>query len=207
MSIISGARVYVLFVFIIFNFSTSIFGQFSFTVTPTASVCPQNGELAFLSNCTDPSATHTYVVTNTVTNLVFTSMTSPLVGLPAGTYNIVGEKLLGGEIETFTVNGVVIEDEYDPIDFTIETIEEACGTDGKITVIVDGSDLGNVASYEIIGGPMVFPAQASNQFCDLVQGTYRVRVNHTLCPDAMPCLLYTSPSPRDATLSRMPSSA
>ena len=26
-------------------------------------------------------------------------------------------------------------------------------------------------------------------------------------PDAGPCLLYTSPSPRDATLSRMPSSA
>ena len=33
---------------------------------------------------------------------------------------------------------------------------------------------------------------------------------HTMCPGTvayMPCLLYTSPSPRDATLSRMPSSA
>ena len=29
----------------------------------------------------------------------------------------------------------------------------------------------------------------------------------TRCPDICPCLLYTSPSPRDATLSRMPSSA
>ena len=27
------------------------------------------------------------------------------------------------------------------------------------------------------------------------------------CPEATNCLLYTSPSPRDATLSRMPSSA
>ena len=27
------------------------------------------------------------------------------------------------------------------------------------------------------------------------------------CPAQIPCLLYTSPSPRDATLSRMPSSA
>ena len=27
------------------------------------------------------------------------------------------------------------------------------------------------------------------------------------CPGCFPCLLYTSPSPRDATLSRMPSSA
>ena len=32
-------------------------------------------------------------------------------------------------------------------------------------------------------------------------------VNLDVCEDAISCLLYTSPSPRDATLSRMPSSA
>ena len=34
-----------------------------------------------------------------------------------------------------------------------------------------------------------------------------VGVPHTAMRDAWYCLLYTSPSPRDATLSRMPSSA
>ena len=35
----------------------------------------------------------------------------------------------------------------------------------------------------------------------------RRRPPHALAPRVAPCLLYTSPSPRDATLSRMPSSA
>ena len=37
------------------------------------------------------------------------------------------------------------------------------------------------------------------------QTTKQANNNETAVPD--PCLLYTSPSPRDATLSRMPSSA
>ena len=35
----------------------------------------------------------------------------------------------------------------------------------------------------------------------------QVNASNELLSDNMPCLLYTSPSPRDATLSRMPSSA
>ena len=35
----------------------------------------------------------------------------------------------------------------------------------------------------------------------------QVRRNGIQVPQVQPCLLYTSPSPRDATLSRMPSSA
>ena len=51
---------------------------------------------------------------------------------------------------------------------------------------------------------------------DLVEG-YKAKMIHTnqlsvmhvtvKAGHALPCLLYTSPSPRDATLSRMPSSA
>ena len=32
-------------------------------------------------------------------------------------------------------------------------------------------------------------------------------VNHSICENGKPCLLYTSPSPRDRQKSRMPSSA
>ena len=38
-------------------------------------------------------------------------------------------------------------------------------------------------------------------------GSARVFVSEVSAPAPLPCLLYTSPSPRDATLSRMPSSA
>ena len=58
----------------------------------------------------------------------------------------------------------------------------------------------------------------SNALKDAASQMGMVRCNKTLlnlnqtkgfdCPScAWPCLLYTSPSPRDATLSRMPSSA
>ena len=50
---------------------------------------------------------------------------------------------------------------------------------------------------------------------EMGMGTLRATLFHTLTADIVwmerwestPCLLYTSPSPRDATLSRMPSSA
>ena len=42
---------------------------------------------------------------------------------------------------------------------------------------------------------------------ELVYGTYEEVEAHADKNDTCVCLLYTSPSPRDATLSRMPSSA
>jgi len=182
-----SVRFVVLLLAFIVTYNANLSAQFSFTVTPTPSFCPQNGELAFVSNCTDPAATFNYLATHLQTGSNFTSTTSPLVGLPPGTYNVTGQKLLNGVLETFTVTGVVIANNWNPIEFRVEVIDELCGNDGKIIVTVTNSaDLANTASYEIIQGPIVFPAQASNQFCNLVPGTYRVRVNHTLCPDAMP---------------------
>ena len=50
-------------------------------------------------------------------------------------------------------------------------------------------------------------ALAAN-YCKVVDFTYaNGKVNGTVVQDELTCLLYTSPSPRDATLSRMPSSA
>jgi len=171
--------------------------QFSFTAAPVASTCPQNGEINFTSNCTDPAATFVYLVTNTTTGATFTTTTTNLAGLPAGTYDITGQKLLGGSLQTFVVNGVIVPDDYEPIRFTIEKEDEICGGDGKITVVVDPLDLARVASIEIIAGPMTPLVVNGNQFCDLVSGTYRVRVNHVGCPDAEPI---------DVTITMLPSS-
>ena len=49
----------------------------------------------------------------------------------------------------------------------------------------------------------VMMTQANGNYAFDVQGS----ANYTILPKKDTCLLYTSPSPRDATLSRMPSSA
>ena len=48
--------------------------------------------------------------------------------------------------------------------------------------------------------------QSGTQFEDLESGTYSYSI-YNIDYETSTCLLYTSPSPRDATLSRMPSSA
>ena len=59
----------------------------------------------------------------------------------------------------------------------------------------------SIAAIETSGAEFVADAQPFiQQFTPLSEGTHRLLSIGT-------CLLYTSPSPRDATLSRMPSSA
>ena len=41
----------------------------------------------------------------------------------------------------------------------------------------------------------------------VITGRTKIGMNNKVFPNVFICLLYTSPSPRDATLSRMPSSA
>ena len=71
---------------------------------------------------------------------------------------------------------------YEPIVATSESFPVVNGTDGGVTTSVLASDM--------LNGVAVDPADVT-----LTVGA------------SDPCLLYTSPSPRDATLSRMPSSA
>ena len=58
---------------------------------------------------------------------------------------------------------------------------------------------------------LVFPDNAPSRFGLAMRGTSMAELKRQLATDDLSqpqaCLLYTSPSPRDATLSRMPSSA
>ena len=74
----------------------------------------------------------------------------------------------------------------------------------------DGLRLEFAFSTEIVNNMAGFPGSDASAGCstDSVPAppnTLAVAVR--LLADCPPCLLYTSPSPRDATLSRMPSSA
>ena len=72
------------------------------------------------------------------------------------------------------------------------------------------SDSGKMASYEIDD---ISPDASFLEMMDLLNeklitsGEEPVAFDHDCREGVCGCLLYTSPSPRDATLSRMPSSA
>ena len=87
---------------------------------------------------------------------------------------------------------------------TATAVDVICfgNVDGQSIVTPDGGTP-NYA-YEWSDGPI------DKDRDDFVAGTYTVTVTDTngcTATESITCLLYTSPSPRDATLSRMPSSA
>ena len=57
------------------------------------------------------------------------------------------------------------------------------------------------------GTPSLLNQDDLNLFFEKINQLYSVASDAEITLEANPCLLYTSPSPRDATLSRMPSSA
>ena len=78
---------------------------------------------------------------------------------------------------------------------------------GKSTLLRMIAGLEEVTEGDIkIGGERVNDVDASKRGSAMVFQTYAL-YPHMTVERNMGCLLYTSPSPRDATLSRMPSSA
>ena len=57
------------------------------------------------------------------------------------------------------------------------------------------------------GTPSLFSARAVGQLLAALDRTFGIEDGAEITLEANPCLLYTSPSPRDGLLSRMPSSA
>ena len=62
----------------------------------------------------------------------------------------------------------------------------------------------NALAADVNGLDVTFDEKVDDRVAALLQGGVGTAVTYD---DANGCLLYTSPSPRDATLSRMPSSA
>ena len=77
-----------------------------------------------------------------------------------------------------------------------ELIQEIHKTNYKFVIVASGG--GSIAISDLLSVP-----GASNTVLE----TYTPYARESLAYYLLRCLLYTSPSPRDATLSRMPSSA
>ena len=97
-------------------------------------------------------------------------------------------------------NGTIVSTILDP-DISIATdVDFAPVAAGDYLVYAINYDPNNVPSFLPLTNGGILPDQAT---LDAATGCF----NTDFLSDFMCCLLYTSPSPRDATLSRMPSSA
>ena len=75
--------------------------------------------------------------------------------------------------------------------------------DGKVLVVKDLNL--NISEGEFI--TMLGPSGSGKTTCLMMLAGFETPTNGEIYLDSNPCLLYTSPSPRDRTRSRMPSSA
>ena len=79
----------------------------------------------------------------------------------------------------------------------------------KYDVVIVGSGIGGLCCGSILtlSGKKVLICEAHTQPGGVAHSFKRKGYTFESGPSLWSCLLYTSPSPRDATLSRMPSSA
>ena len=84
---------------------------------------------------------------------------------------------------------------------------EAAGVVSKVGATVSGISIGDHVCVTLIRSCGTCPACTKSQTSECDQGWDKSVSPLTDNDDNKICLLYTSPSPRDATLSRMPSSA
>ena len=97
---------------------------------------------------------------------------------------------LGGEMSEVSARSARLQTECDFDDTTVVNLKFRAGCQGVLTTLTASPMQWRIRFYGTEG------------WAELVeQDTLRVMMN------GEDCLLYTSPSPRDATLSRMPSSA
>ena len=111
------------------------------------------------------------------------------------------------------VNGCTAEASYtlaepDAVEVTGITVDPSCNVlsgvqDGTIDITATGGTPGYTYLWD---GPFGATGSTSEDLSNLGAGTYNVTITDANGCEVT-CLLYTSPSPRDATLSRMPSSA
>ena len=174
-------RLFKIPVLLILLFPIICFG-FDLTVTPIHETCPGNASLNFTVTNTIAESSIVYVVYR-LPNLTtpYASVTETTVnGLSVGNYRVIARETLGSTTTT-QQQDVTINTSFVPLDYTVEALNQACAASSTISVLVSS---GVAATYEIILGPAIFPAQASNTFFGLAAGIYRIKVTDS-CGNAV----------------------
>jgi gliding motility-associated-like protein len=155
-------------------FAHSMAFGFSFVVTPTTETCLGNGTLSFSVSNPSPTGSIEYFIYKLPnTSVPYASTTSnSLGGLTAGDYRVVAIETIGSATTT-QQQEVTIADAVVPLEFTVQSVNQACAAVSNISVAVTS---GTAVSYEIFDGPVTFPSQTSNLFGNLPVGVYKIRV-------------------------------
>lgn len=148
--------------------------DFIFQVTKTDESCPGNGSLTFNVSNTAPGVSmnfKVYKLPDTAT-LVANLSTNFVGGLSNGTYRIIATQTNSAGSSAQTAE-ITINDNTIYLDYQLTSTDAVCGNDASISISIIS---GNAVSYEIMSGPITRPPQATNQFNNLSEGIYRIRV-------------------------------
>uniref|UniRef100_UPI004049FBB3 T9SS type B sorting domain-containing protein n=1 Tax=Gelidibacter sp. TaxID=2018083 RepID=UPI004049FBB3 len=155
--------------------SFSQLNDFNLSVTPIDESCSGNGALQMsVSNTTTGSTIiYTLYLLPDTTNPVAQTTENSFDNLQAGNYQVVALQILGDE-ENSQQQNATINDLTTELDFDIShNSDTSCSATSTIIVNIIS---GNPISYEIISGPVIVAPQSSNEFANLPQGTYNIRV-------------------------------
>ncbi len=147
---------------------------FNLSVTAGNETCSGNGSLNFTVTNTNPGGSILFVIyklPNTATP--YASQTATFLnGLAAADYRVIARETTGSGTTT-QQQDVTIASSFTPLNYTVQSLNQACSSTSNISVLVSS---GAAASYAIISGPALFPPQASNTFSGLAVGVYKVKV-------------------------------
>ncbi len=149
--------------------------DFNLEVSATPETCIGNGALNMSVSNTEPGATILYqlFLLPDLDNPISETSANSFINLLSGDYRVVAIQILNGEESSEFVD-ITVEDLTTELDFEISH-ESVANCDLTSTIIVNVLD-GNAVSYEIISGPITVPPQDSNEFNNVPQGTYIIRV-------------------------------
>jgi gliding motility-associated-like protein len=149
--------------------------DFNLEVNVTDETCIGNGTLDMTVSNTQPGSSIIYqlFLLPDLDNPIAETTANSFINLLSGDYRVLAIQILNGEENSEFVD-VTINDLTTELDFNVSQ-ESVANCDLTSTIIVNVLE-GNPVTYEITSGPVIVSPQTSNEFNNLPQGTYIIRV-------------------------------
>lgn len=140
--------------------------------------CLNNGAISWQVSNVLPGATITYNIINAQNKQIVISLSKKsFSGLSAGTYIVQANQTLGNNVQQVNSSNIYITNKIIRPEYTLNTTDEICGSDGKISINVTSGR--GPYSYELLTNdptPVLIKRQTSSIFTDLKAGSYKIRV-------------------------------